>query len=98
MYSLGAVMYAVHCQGKSPFQNHGSLGGLRGNAGRPIPDIGSLDADLQGISPSLLRLLEPDVNTTEISYGHSLREGPKVGQLHPLFHPTPFSLRSQFPR
>lgn len=98
MYSLGAVIYAVHCRGKPPFQNRGGLGGLRDNAGRPIPDIGNLDPDLQGISsPSFPRLHEPDVNLTEISYGHLLREGPKVGQLHPLFHPTPSSPRSQSP-
>jgi SCY1-like protein 2 len=49
MYSLGAVIQAVHCKAKPPFQNFGSLGGLRDNAGRPVPDIGHLDTDLQGI-------------------------------------------------
>lgn len=98
MYSLGAVIYAVHCRGKPPFQNHASLGGLRDNAGRPVPDIEHLDTDLQGISsPGFPRLFEPDVNSTKISYGHSLREGPKVGQRHPLSHPTHSSPRSQFP-
>lgn len=99
MYSLGAVMYAVHCKGKPPFQNHGSLGGLRDNAGRSIPDIGHLDTDLQGIvSPSVPHLSEPDVKHTKIFYGHSLPEGPKAGQPQPRFHPTPSSPRSQFPR
>ncbi|KAG6332892.1 hypothetical protein ID866_6199 [Astraeus odoratus] len=48
MYSLGALIYAVHCKGKPPFYNHGNLSNLRDNAGRPVPDIGQLDADLQG--------------------------------------------------
>ena len=98
MYSLGAVIFAVHCRGKPPFQNHGSLGGLRDNAGRPVPDIENLDSDLQGIYlPSFPRSAEPDSTHTKVSYGHSLREGPKVGQLQLLFHPTLSSPRSQSP-
>ena len=50
MYSLGCLIYAVHCKGKPPFQNHGSLGGLRENAGRPPPGMEGLDHDLQGTS------------------------------------------------
>ena len=50
MYSLGCLIYAVHCKGNPPFKNHGSLGGVRDNAGRPVPDIGRLDTDLQGRS------------------------------------------------
>lgn len=50
MYSLGCLIYAVHCKGTPPFRNHGSLGGVRDNAGRPVPDIGQLDTDLQGYS------------------------------------------------
>lgn len=63
MYSLGAVIYAVHCKGKPPFQNHGSLGGLRDNAGRPVPNMGNLDTDLQGTYlSSFFHLSEPDIN------------------------------------
>ncbi|KIJ17168.1 hypothetical protein PAXINDRAFT_111962 [Paxillus involutus ATCC 200175] len=54
MYSLGAVIQAVHCKAKPPFQNFGSLGGLRDNAGRPVPDIGHLDTDLQDLLRSLI--------------------------------------------
>lgn len=96
MYSLGAVIYAVHCKGKPPFHNHGSLGTLRDNAGRAVPDIGNLDVDLQGIYlSSSFHLPEPDIKHIETSYGRSLREVRKVGQLRPLFPPTPFSPRSQ---
>jgi len=48
MYSLGCVLYAVHCKGSPPFKNHGSLGGLRDNAGKAIPGMDRLDNDLQG--------------------------------------------------
>lgn len=48
MYSLGCLIYAVHCKGNPPFKNHGSLGGLRDNAGRSIPGMEGLDTDLQG--------------------------------------------------
>jgi len=48
MYSLGAVIYAVHCKGNPPFKNHDSLGGLRDNAGKPVPGMERLDSDLQG--------------------------------------------------
>jgi hypothetical protein len=48
MYSLGCLIYAVHCKGNPPFKNHGSLGGLRENAGRSPPGMERLDSDLQG--------------------------------------------------
>jgi SCY1-like protein 2 len=48
LYSLGAVIYAVHCKGNPPFKNHDSLGGLRDNAGKPVPGMERLDTDLQG--------------------------------------------------
>lgn len=48
IYSLGAVIYAVHCKGNPPFKNHASLGGLRENAGKPLPGMDRLDTDLQG--------------------------------------------------
>lgn len=50
MYSLGCLVYSVHCKGDPPFRNHGSLGGLRENAGRPLQGIDRLDRDLQGLS------------------------------------------------
>ncbi|KAI4528376.1 kinase-like protein [Schizophyllum commune Loenen D] len=53
MYSLGCLLYAVHCKGSPPFKTRGSLSGLRDNAGKPIPGLERLDPDLQ----SLLRLL-----------------------------------------
>ncbi|KAG9318237.1 kinase-like domain-containing protein [Chiua virens] len=79
MYSLGAVIYAVHCKGKPPFQNHGSLGGLRDNAGRPVPDIGNLDPDLQ----DLLRTL--------ITRGSQSRPTPSTLPSHPFFSSLPIS-------
>lgn len=48
MFSLGCVIYAVHCKGRTPFKTHGSLGGLRANAGQPLSGMESLDRDLQG--------------------------------------------------
>ncbi|KIM49037.1 hypothetical protein M413DRAFT_6260 [Hebeloma cylindrosporum] len=47
MYSLGCLVYAVHCKGDPPFKNHGSLGGLRDNASKPVPGMERLDKDLQ---------------------------------------------------
>ncbi|KAJ3559888.1 hypothetical protein NM688_g66 [Phlebia brevispora] len=59
MYSLGCLIYAVHCKGSPPFKNHGSIGGLRDNAGKPLTGMERLDPDLRGlrirkILPSLL--------------------------------------------
>jgi len=48
MYSLGCLVYAVHCKGNAPFKNHGSLGGLRDNSSKPLPGVERLDIDLQG--------------------------------------------------
>jgi len=53
MYSLGCVVYAVHCKGNPPHKNHGSLGGLRENATKPIPGMERLDPDLQSTSPAV---------------------------------------------
>ena len=52
MFSLGCVIYAVHCKGRTPFKTHGSLAGLRDNAGKPLAGMESLDRDLQGIAIS----------------------------------------------
>ncbi|TFK42768.1 kinase-like protein [Crucibulum laeve] len=54
MYSLGCLLYAVHCKGVAPFKCHGSLGGLRENAGKPIPGIDRLDKDLQALLRTLI--------------------------------------------
>jgi SCY1-like protein 2 len=52
MFSLGCVIYAVHCKGRTPFKTNGSLAGLRDNAGKPLSAIEGLDRDLQGIALS----------------------------------------------
>ncbi|KAF7295265.1 Kinase-like protein [Mycena indigotica] len=54
MFSLGCVIYAVHCKGRPPFKNHGSLSGLRDNAGKPVPAMESLDPDLQNLLRTLI--------------------------------------------
>ncbi|KIJ60622.1 hypothetical protein HYDPIDRAFT_98218 [Hydnomerulius pinastri MD-312] len=79
MYSLGALIYAVHCKGKPPFSNHGSLGGLRDNAGRPVPDIGQLDSDLQDLLRSL------------ITRGSQSRPTPSTLPSHSFFSSLPIS-------
>ncbi|KAH9901229.1 kinase-like protein [Cubamyces lactineus] len=48
MYSLGCLIYAVHCKGNPPFKNHGSLSSLRTNAGKPLTGMERLDQDLRG--------------------------------------------------
>jgi serine/threonine protein kinase len=52
LYALGCLLFAVHRKGDPPFRNHGSLSGLRDNAGKPVPNLNSLDADLQGSTRS----------------------------------------------
>ncbi|KAF9452845.1 other/SCY1 protein kinase [Macrolepiota fuliginosa MF-IS2] len=54
MYSLGCLVYAVHCKGTPPFKSHGSLGGLRENAGKPVPGLERLDRDLQSLLRSMI--------------------------------------------
>ncbi|KAF8906024.1 kinase-like protein [Gymnopilus junonius] len=54
MYSLGCILYAVHCKGSPPFKNHGSLGGLRENASKPLAGLERLDSDLQVLLRSLI--------------------------------------------
>lgn len=49
MYSLGCLIYAVHCKGNPPFKNHGSLSSLRENAGKPLPGMERLEQDLRGV-------------------------------------------------
>jgi SCY1-like protein 2 len=50
MYSLGCLIYAVHCKGNPPFKTRGSLSGLRESAGRSPPGMERWDTDLQGAS------------------------------------------------
>jgi SCY1-like protein 2 len=47
LYSMGCLIYAVHCKGDPPFKMHGSLNSLRDAAGRPLTGIDRLDRDLQ---------------------------------------------------
>lgn len=54
MYSLGCLMYAVHCKGEPPFKNFGNLGSLRDNAGKPLTGMQRLDKDLQAMLSSLI--------------------------------------------
>ncbi|KAJ7184210.1 kinase-like domain-containing protein [Mycena filopes] len=79
MYSLGCLIYAVHCKGNAPFKNHGSLGGLRENAGRPPPNMDSLDPDLQVLLRSL------------ITRQPSSRPTPTTLPSHPFFSSLPIS-------
>lgn len=61
LYSLGCLIYAVHCKGDPPFKTHGSLGGIRDAAGRPLTGVGGLDRDLQGAEASFVsvKILTP---------------------------------------
>lgn len=59
MYSLGCLMYAVHCKGNPPFKNHGSLSSLRVNAGKPLTGMERLDPDLRGRDSYLFRATYP---------------------------------------
>ncbi|KAJ7756838.1 kinase-like domain-containing protein [Mycena maculata] len=79
MYSLGCLIYAVHCKGNTPFKNHGSLGGLRDNAGRPPPNMENLDGDLQVLLRSL------------ITRHAANRPTPTTLPSHPFFSSLPIS-------
>ena len=59
MYSLGCVIYAVHCKGSPPFKNHGSLGSLRENAGKSLGGMERLDPDLRGQSSEVPVITTP---------------------------------------
>ncbi|KDQ60613.1 hypothetical protein JAAARDRAFT_55341 [Jaapia argillacea MUCL 33604] len=79
MYSLGCLIYAVHCKGSPPFKNHGSLSGLRDNAGKPISGMDRLDNDLR----ALLILL--------ITRHQGSRPSPSDLPTHPFFSSLPIS-------
>ena len=48
MYSLGCLIFAVHCEGTPPYKTHANLSSLRENARKPLIGIERLDKDLQG--------------------------------------------------
>ncbi|KAF8184949.1 kinase-like protein [Mycena galopus ATCC 62051] len=79
MYSLGCLIYAVHSKGNTPFKNHGSLGGLRENAAKPLPNMESLDSDLQVLLRSL------------ITRHAGNRPSPTTLPTHPFFSSLPIS-------
>ncbi|KAJ3815697.1 other/SCY1 protein kinase [Lentinula aff. lateritia] len=54
MFSLGCVIYAVHCKGNPPFKTHGSLSAVRENAARPIAGMERMEPDLQELLRSLI--------------------------------------------
>ncbi|RPD65977.1 other/SCY1 protein kinase [Lentinus tigrinus ALCF2SS1-7] len=54
MYSLGCLIYAVHCKGNPPFKNHGSLSSVRENAGKPLVGMERLEQDLRALLNALI--------------------------------------------
>ncbi|OSD01672.1 kinase-like protein [Trametes coccinea BRFM310] len=54
MYSLGCLIYAVHCKGNPPFKNHGSLNSVRANAGKPLVGMERLEQDLRALLSALI--------------------------------------------
>ncbi|KAI0374727.1 kinase-like protein [Pilatotrama ljubarskyi] len=79
MYSLGCLIYAVHCKGNPPFKNHGSLNSLRTNAGKPLTGMERLDQDLRALLTALI---------TRQPHG---RPNPSDLPLHPFFSSLPVS-------
>lgn len=76
MYSLGCLIFAVHCKGAPPYKTHANLSSLRENARKPLIGIERLDKDLQGsyvlwllTSPSLtVNLSAPAIPRQSPSY------------------------------
>jgi SCY1-like protein 2 len=100
MYSLGCLIYAVHCKGNPPFRNHGNLAGVRDNAGRPVPDIGQLDTDLQGHSISIFSRDKHKINNARcyadllrslITRGSPSRPTPSTLPSYSFFSSLPIS-------
>ncbi|KAG6909833.1 hypothetical protein DXG01_015106 [Tephrocybe rancida] len=79
MYSLGCLIYAVHCKGRTPYKTHGSLGGLKEHAGKPVSGLEALDHELQVLLRSL------------ISRHASNRPTPTTLPSHPFFSSLPIS-------
>ncbi|KAH9908250.1 kinase-like domain-containing protein [Epithele typhae] len=82
MYSLGCLIYAVHCKGNPPFKNHGSLSSLRENAGKPLVGMERLEQDLRSLLSALI---------TRQPHG---RPSPSDLPLHPFFSSLPVSTLS----
>ncbi|KAH9951274.1 other/SCY1 protein kinase [Amylocystis lapponica] len=78
-YSLGCLIYAVHCKGNPPFKNHGSLSGLRESAGKPLAGMERLDSDLRVLLNSL------------ITRQAHVRPTPSTLPSHPFFSSLPIS-------
>lgn len=97
MYSLGCLVYAVHCKGTPPFRTHGSLGGLRENAGKPVPGLERLDRDLQCKSNSRLALQSSHMERfaallrSLITRHATSRPTPSTLPSHPFFSSLPIS-------
>lgn len=95
MYSLGCLIYVVHSKGSPPFNTHGSLGGLRENAGKPLPGIGGMDSDLQGKfnQSQFLRSTEPLIGLLRslITRHATTRPTPATLPSHPFFSSLPIS-------
>ncbi|KAI0781099.1 kinase-like protein [Trametes elegans] len=79
MYSLGCLIYAVHCKGNPPFKNHGSLSSVRANAGKPLTGMERLEQDLRALLNAL------------ISRHPQTRPNPSDLPLHPFFSSLPVS-------
>ncbi|KAI0637126.1 kinase-like protein [Trametes polyzona] len=79
MYSLGCLIYAVHCKGNPPFKNHGNLSSLRANAGKPLTGMERLEQDLRALLNALI---------TRQPHG---RPSPSDLPLHPFFSSLPVS-------
>ncbi|KAJ4488353.1 other/SCY1 protein kinase [Lentinula aciculospora] len=79
MYSLGCVIYAVHCKGNTPYKTHGSLSAVRENAGRPISGMERMEQDLQALLRSL------------ITRNHNARPSPSTLPSDPFFSSLPIS-------
>ncbi|KAF8644148.1 hypothetical protein AX16_008675 [Volvariella volvacea WC 439] len=71
MYSLGCIIYAVHCKGEPPYKTHGSLSGLRQHAGKPVPGLSGLDPDLQALLKQLITRYPNDRPTPSTLPTHS---------------------------
>lgn len=79
-------MYAVHCKGAPPFKNHGNLGAVRENAGKPLAGMDRLDPDLRG------RFLQICFgNTAHMSPSELLKT---LITRHPQNRPSPSTLPS----
>ncbi|TCD65416.1 hypothetical protein EIP91_002715 [Steccherinum ochraceum] len=79
MYSLGCLMYAVHCKGNPPFKNHGNLGAVRENAGKPLAGMERLDQDLRAVLLALITRI------------HQGRPSPTSLPQHAFFSSLPIS-------